>query len=110
MRPIVVAFVSASLTISGACLQQVQAKPNSYQVIACQELLKGLLARPATLKIGQIELIQKEEDVNDEGSAIITFTALDKHAKEIESKALCSIEDRASASIMDIQHVDHMRF
>jgi hypothetical protein len=110
MRFSFIGLFAASLATLGTCFQQVHARPNAYQTLACQELLRGLLARPDTLKVGQVELISKEEIVNDEGSVIIYFIALDKYGKEVESRAFCSVENRASASIMDIQHVDHMKF
>lgn len=112
MRLSIPTLFTVSLAALGTCFQcfqQVHARPNSYQVLACQELLKGLLARPETLKVGQIEAMPKEEIVNDKGYIIIDFNALDKYGKEVESRAFCSVEDRASASIMDVQHADHMK-
>jgi hypothetical protein len=98
------------MTLLGTSLEEVHAKPNEYQVIACQNLLKGLLSRPETLLVSRTELISQEVDEEDKGSAIIYFAAQDRYGKEVESTAFCSAEDRASASIMDIRHVDHMRF
>lgn len=110
MRLSIATLVTVSLAALGTCIQQVHARPNAYQVLACQELLRGLLARPDTLKIGQVEVMSNEEVVNDKGSVIIDFNARDRYGKEVQSRAFCSVEDRASASIMDIQHVDHMKF
>ena len=109
MRFLIIGLFTATLATFVTCFQQVHARPNAYQTLACQELLRGLLARPDTLKVGLVDVIDKEKAANDEGSVIIYFTAVDKYAKEVESKAFCSVEDRASASIMDIQHVDHMK-
>jgi len=109
MKVLTTCLLAAFLASLGSCFEKIHARPNAYQIIACQELLKGLLSRPETLKISRIELGNREKDIEDEGYAIIHFSALDKYAKEIESSAFCSAEDRASASIMDIRHVNHMK-
>jgi len=109
MRVSTACLLAASLVTLGSCFQQIHARPNAYQILACQELLKGILARPETLKISRIELGTREKDIEDEGNVVIHFSALDKYAKEVESAAFCSAEDRASASIMNIRHEDHMK-
>ena len=88
---------------------RVDAKPNEYQILACQDLLRGLLARQETLQINSIEILPREVEESDQGAVIIRFTANDKYDKRVDSSAFCSADDRASASIMDIQHVDHMK-
>ena len=88
---------------------RVHGEPNKYQILACQDLLRGLLARQETLQINIIEIIPREVEESDKGAVIIRFTAQDIHDKRVDSSAFCSVEDRASASIMDVQYVDHMK-
>ena len=102
------ALSAIALSIVCTCWEKVHAKPHEYQILACQNLLRSILARPGKLTIGKTEIISQDTEANDKGSAIIYFTAEDKYAKKVDSRAFCSMS-RASASIMDIYHVDLMK-